>query len=168
MSNNCAMPLGLAQEISKQGEARLIALMNLATAADLRATTLCGIFGASAVASGAAVLAYYSSQNPLSNLIWAGSVTSILLFIAAIIAAIAGAPRDFFIAGGNPDSLREWAWNNNKWRDEIEMFDATAQRYADSIKKNREFLESGSTRIIWSLWVAAAAPILGTIFYFAC
>lgn len=46
------MPLELARELSRQGQKRLDALISLATAADLRAATLCGIFGASAVAAG--------------------------------------------------------------------------------------------------------------------
>ena len=55
------MPLALAREIERQGEVRLKALMELGTAADLRATTLSGIFGAAAIGSGAAALANLAS-----------------------------------------------------------------------------------------------------------
>jgi hypothetical protein len=52
---NTTTPLELAREIARQGETRLMAVMGLATAADARATTLCGIFGAGSIGLGAAV-----------------------------------------------------------------------------------------------------------------
>lgn len=103
------MPIDLAREIARQGEVRLSAIMNLATAADLRATTLCGIFGAGFVGITAAVLAVLASNHPSSALIASGVILSFGLFVAAIFAARAGAPGDLFIGGGNPDSLREWS-----------------------------------------------------------
>jgi hypothetical protein len=133
-----AMPLQLAREIARQGEARLTALVNLGTAADLRATTLCGIFGASAVAIGAAVLAGIASGHSIPALIAGGTIVSTGLFLAAIIVAHAGAPQDFYVAGGNPDVLRQWSWDTDKWRSETEMLDATADRYARSIAANSQ------------------------------
>jgi hypothetical protein len=144
---NVPIELELAREIARQGEARLAAIMSLATAADLRATTLCGIFGTSSVA--------------LTGLILGGAVGAAGLFMAAFIAANAGAPRDLFIAGGNPDFLREWSWDAGKWRTEVEMLDATANRYAASIAANRDLLELGSKRVIAALWVAGASLPIG-------
>lgn len=162
-SDTKAIPLDLAREIARQGDVRLTALMALATAADLRATTLCGIFGASAVGTGAAAFADFVSPHPSSPLIVAGTITAFGLFVAAVIAAMAGAPRDFYVAGGNPDVLREWSWIGHEWRSEVEMLDATANRYAQSITQDGEILRKGSLRITLSLAAAVVSPILGLI-----
>lgn len=161
------IPVEVAREIARQGEERLRALMSLATAADFRATTLCGIFGAGAIATVAATLAYVASEGAAAPLIWSGGVMSAGLFIAAIITAQAGAPRDFYISGGNPDTLREWSWDAGNWRSEVDMLDATASRYAQSINRNREVLASGSRRVIWALWVAGASPFMALIAFAA-
>jgi hypothetical protein len=158
---NVPIELELAREIARQGEARLAAIMSLATAADLRATTLCGIFGTSSVALTAAVLASIATGHAITGLILGGAVGAAGLFMAAFIAANAGAPRDLFIAGGNPDFLREWSWDAGKWRTEVEMLDATANRYAASIAANRDLLELGSKRVIAALWVAGASLPIG-------
>jgi hypothetical protein len=161
------IPIPLAREIARQGEARLTALSSLGTSADLRATTLCGIFGAVAVGVSAAVLANLVSDHPILTLTIGGAVVSLGLFLAAGIVANAAAPRDFYIAGGNPDILREWSWDGGRWRTETEMLDATADRYARSIAVNHENLELGSKRVRAALWVAGASPLVGVLAFFA-
>ena len=94
-------------------------------------------------------------------LIVSGAVVAAGLFVAAIIVGYAAAPRDFYIAGGNPDALRDWSWQGTGWCSEVEMLDATAQRYARSIAENRENLERGSRRVRLALLVGCAAPTLG-------
>jgi hypothetical protein len=165
-NRNDGIPIALAQEIARQGEARLTAIMALATAADLRATTLRGFFGASSVAVAAAVLASIASGRGSLDLSLAGGIVAFGLFLAALIAAHAGAPRDLFIAGGNPDILREWSWHAGKWRSQVEMLDATACRYAASITANRQLLELGSKRINAALSVAGAALPIGILAFF--
>jgi hypothetical protein len=159
-----AIPVQLAREIARQGEERLKALMHLGTAADLRATTLIGIFGAAAVAIGAAVLANLGSGHLPGPLVFAGIVTCLLLFAAAFMAAWAGAPCDFFIPGGNPEILRDWSWEEGAWRTEVEALDATAQRYEKSISDDQKILERSSRWVKRALWTAFAAPILGDCF----
>jgi hypothetical protein len=87
--------------------------------------------------------------------------------VASVIAAFSGAPRNFHIAGGNPDSLRTWAWEAGGWRSEVDMMDATSMRYAASIEENRKVLESGSWRVNASLIIGGASPIMGLIAFFA-
>jgi hypothetical protein len=167
MSNHHQMmPVDLAREIARQAETRLMAIMALATAADARATMLCGIFGAASVGLGAAVLTYLGTDHPAARLIASGTVTAVLFLAAAIIAAFAGAPRDFWLAGGMPKALRDWAWEGTRWRSEAEMLDGTAQRLADAIDLDRRLLERESRLVNSSLWVAAAAVILGLTAYF--
>lgn len=168
MTREVMMSPELAREIARQGEARLAALASLGTASDLRATTLCGIFGAGAVAIGASVLAgIISSHPPAFPLVVSGALAAVGLFLAAIIVGYAAAPRDFYIAGGNPDALRDWSWQGTKWCNEVEMLDATAQRYACSIATNRENLERGSRRVRLALWVGFASPTLGAAVFSA-
>ena len=154
------IPIELARELARQGEVRLTALTMLATAADSRATTVCGIFGAASITLAAAVLINFVSAHPTPALILGGSIASLGLFMAATIAARAAQPSDFFITGGSPDLLREWAWSDGKWREETELFDAIANRYAESIKKNGRALELSSKRFCAALWVAGASPLI--------
>lgn len=139
-------PIELAREIARQGEVRLSSLMSLATAADLRATTLCGICGAGAIGLMAAVLALMASgsDHQSAPLIAGGVASSACLFISAIIAAVSGAPRDFYLNGGNPDTLRNCSWTGAGWRNEIEMLDATGVRYAHSVAANAAILRSNT------------------------
>lgn len=136
------MPISLAREIARQGEARLTALLNLGTAADMRATALCGIFGATGIGVLTAVLTYWTSDNTLMSLIVSGCVAAFCLFVAAIIAAYAAAPRDFYIAGGSPDLLFEWARDGEKWRDEVDMLYTTAKRQSESIAQGEQVHKS--------------------------
>jgi hypothetical protein len=157
------IPLELAREIARQGEVRLTAITSLATAADLRATTLCGIFGAASVALAAAVLASITAGNHPIGLMLAGSVLAVGFFGSALTAAHAGAPRNFFVGGGNPEILREWSWSGDRWRSELEMLDATAGRYAASIETDRELLELNSKRLIRALWIAGSSLLIAPL-----
>ena len=169
MSEN-QIPLDLAREIARQDEARLSAMMELATASDLRATTLFGILGAASVGIGAAVLTLLANErqgHSFAGLVAGGTVVALTLFSGSIIAALAGAPRDFYVSGGNPDLLRNWSWSERTWRTEVEMLDATGQRYAESINRNRKTLEAISKRVNVALSLALASPILGVAVFFA-
>jgi hypothetical protein len=161
-----SMPVELAREIARQGDVRLSALMNLATAADLRATTICGIFGAGSIGIAAAVLAVWASDHRSAALIVSGVILSIGLYAAAILAAIAGAPREFYIGGGSPDILREWSWIGHGWRNETEMLDATAVRYARSIASNSAILEMNTWRMKAALCVAVMSPVISIAAFF--
>jgi len=161
------MPLELARNLAEQGAARLDAALALGTAPDARSTTLMGIFGASAVGVGGAVLGYVASAHlPSTPLVVAGSVTGVLLFVAALLTGVVARPTDFYVAGGDPSSLRAWSWTpDGLWRSEAEMLEATALRYAGHIKADIAVLESGNKLIHASLAVAAAAPLLGLVVF---
>lgn len=162
-----AMPLDLAREIARQAELRLDAVMTLTNGAVVRATMLCGIFGTASVGLGAAVLAYWGTEHASLRLIISGTSTATLLFLAAIMAAFAGAPRDFWIAGGAPHELRTWAWRGTQWRSEAELLDAIAQRLGKAIEADRQILEQESRRVIQSLWVALGSILFGLFVYIA-
>lgn len=163
-SNSKPLPLELAREIHRQGEARLNAITTIATAADLRATALCGVFGAGAVGVGGALLAYLPQAS--SALTAGATTTAVLLFLAAIQAARSGAPVDFYVAGSDPKALRDYAWDGEQWRDEATVLDGIAQStQADAIAHDRMVLLKGSNRLTVALWLGLASLPAGLAFY---
>lgn len=158
--------IDLAREIARQGEVRLTALTSLATAADLRATTFCGIFGATAVAVCAATLANAASDHRIWPLIAAGAFTFIGFFISALMVGVVAMPQDFRVGGGNPDKLREWSWDGSEWRSEAEMLDATVMRYGKSIRENCRVLEDGSRWVIAAFAIAMGSPLANVAAFF--
>lgn len=167
-SPNPMMPPGVAEEIARQAELRLESTKDVAAITVARATTLCGIFGAAAVALAAAVLAYLGVDHREAKLIAAGSVAAFILLVASGLAAFAGASRKFRVAGCDPVELREWCWDAQaaRWRSESELWDAIGQKLAPAIKENRELLAREGALVNASLGVALAAVVLGTLTYF--
>lgn len=156
------MSTELARNIVEQGAARLDAATTLATAADLRSVTLMGIFGASAVGVGGAVFGYAVTDHSSTAVVLAGAITAIGLLVSSVLAGWTTRPTDFHVAGGDPVLLRDWAWTKGgHWRSELEMLEATALRYAASIRADEEVLRSGTALIRASLLVALASPLVG-------
>lgn len=158
----------LLREFVRQGEVKLNAILELATAANLRATTLCGIFGTSSVALGGAVLAYAASNHQHLPLILAGIVAGLGFFIAAMVAGWATVPRDFYIAGASPDSLRTRAWLGRGWCSLDEVLGAMGQRYAEDIAKDTKILAGDAHCVAWAIGIGFAAPWLGIAVYLGC
>lgn len=164
--NGNSIPAGIAREIARQGEVRLSALMSLGTASDARAATLCGIFCTAFIALAAAVLAEFASDRHSMALIWSGTTSGLCMFIAAILAAIACAPGDWYVAGGNPDLWRPWSYSGGKWIDETSMLDALGVQYASAISTDKAILERDSKRVIWAMIFAIVAAPLGVMTFF--
>ena len=157
------MPIELAREIARQGEARLDAIVDLSTAAVARATTLCGIFGAAGVTITAAVLAYLSSTRPTRALVLGGAMTAALLLIAGGLAAFAAAARNFWIKGASPTELTTWAASASGWRTEVQLLKVVSDRLAKAIEANRRLLEREARLVNWSLWLGALAVLVGPL-----
>jgi hypothetical protein len=160
------IPDQLAAEIVRQGEVRLNAVMTLSTASVARATTLCGIFGGASVALVAGVLAYFATENYSPPLIWAGAATALLLFLASFFSAFAAVPRDFRLAGGMPQNLRESAWGGAQWRSTSWLLDATARGLAEAIEVDRKLVEREAVFVRNALWFAGAAVPAGVVSFF--
>ena len=124
-----AIPRELAQEIARQAESRLQSTKDIAGITVARATTLCGIFGAAAIALAAAVLAYLGVNDHETRLVAAGALTAVILLLAAGLAALAGASRKFRVAGCDPIELRKWCWDAQSatWRSEEELLTPSAR-----------------------------------------
>ena len=160
------MPVELARELARQGEVRLSAILSIATAADQRATTLAGVFGAGAVGMATAALAVLVSDHAVKSLVLGGALTALGFLVATMQAAASAGPVPFYLAGGDPAGLRNWSWTGDDWRSEAQMLEASAMRYSDSIKANTALLESNAAKLRGAFRTALASPLLGAILVF--
>jgi hypothetical protein len=104
------------KELLRQGEACLSETLRIAIAADSRATSLCGIFGAAGVALLAASAANFSGQYPEVALILAAVTAALIFLFASALAATGGRPTDFYIGGYEPSRLDLDACSDESWR----------------------------------------------------
>jgi hypothetical protein len=95
----------ILKQLVHQGEVCLSDTVRLAIAADGRATTLCGIFGAAGVALMAAAAGNLASQHVEHAFVVAATIAGSLFICASAIAAFASAPADFFVGGDEPRRL---------------------------------------------------------------
>jgi hypothetical protein len=146
---------GVSQEAQREflarGQEMIKETLALAHGADLRGTTMMGIFGAVGVAlfaAGATIIEGTHPSWPLS----AGAITaSIGLFLASATCAFAARPSDFFISGFEPKRLLSSGARYDENR--IRVLIAVTQ---DRIEYNRTSLEQ-SARLI------SAAMVIGGI-----
>lgn len=160
-----SIPIEIARELVRQGEVNLTAILTIALAADNRANTYCGIFGAAALTIGGAVSANSIAENPFYQLTGPGVIVALGLLVSAVICAFAGSPRDFRIPGANA-ALREWSWDGSKWRSEVEVLDATIIRYGNSIETNRTALAQGGGRLNAALLIALSSFLVGAAYFY--
>jgi hypothetical protein len=81
--------LASVQELHRQAETCLSGTVQLAIAADQRATTMAGIFGAGSVALLAAVATILAATSPNNPFIGGASAMAALFFVAAVTSAMA-------------------------------------------------------------------------------
>lgn len=160
-----SIPIEIARELVRQGEVNLTAVLTIALAADTRANTYCGIFGAAALTIGGAVSANTIAEKPFYELTGPGVIVALGLLVSAVICAFAGAPRDFRIPGANAN-LREWSWHGSQWRTEAEVLDATITRYGESIDADRTALEKGGRRLNVALVIALISFLAGAAYFY--
>ena len=167
--NRTSISVEVAREIVRQGEMRLEASLALTSLGVTRATTLCGIFGGAAVALLAALLAYIGAPHHSARLIWAAGITTPLLFAASVLAAVAGASRDFMGVGAIPEKLRTWAANTyrteRRWATETELLETIAEQLDKTIAKNAQLLRYEGRLVNLSLVVALGSLAAGLLAY---
>jgi hypothetical protein len=151
------IPDNAIRELHRQGELCLLGTMQLALAADQRATTHSGIFGAGAVALAAAMAGLISGGHPNIILIVSAAITAFFLFIGALLCAWSAKPTDFFVGGYEPRYLAVSCAN--------EFY---ALRYATEdlqvrIDANRVTLEKSAGFLAWGRLAAASAVPAGII-----
>jgi len=155
------IPADAIKELHRQGEICLQSTMQLALAADQRATTLTGIMGAGAVALLAATATMISSAHPSAALIGTGAGTATLLFVGALFCAWAAQPLDFFVAGYEPRRMAPAA------RDETWILRYATEDMQIRIDSNRASLVHASRLLTWGRSIALLAVPLGITIFFA-
>lgn len=146
------------KELVHQGEVCLSDTVRLAIAADSRATTLCGIFGAAGVALLAAAAANFSSQHSERAFIAAALVAGILFIFASAVAAFAARPADFHVGGDQPQRLANVT-------DALSQLRYIAIDFQMRIDKNRAAMELSAARTNRALYLAGSAVLGGAIVF---
>jgi hypothetical protein len=148
------------KELVHQGEVCLSDTVRLAIAADSRATTFCGIFGAAGVALLAAAAANFASQHGESAFIAAAIVAGFLFIVASLFAAFAARPTDFFAGGDQPRRLANVT-------DSVAQLRYIAIDIQMRIDKNRTAMERSATRTNRALYIAGSAILAGAVVFIA-
>ena len=146
-------------ELLRLAEKCLEGTIQLALAADQRATTMAGIFGAGSVALlaiSATVLAGVTPDKPFIN---AAIAAAIVLFFAALLCAWAARPVDFYIAGYEPQKLAKSA------SEPLLMKRFTAEDMQMRIDNNRDVLDRASAMLRMGTALAFIAPIFAIGIY---
>jgi hypothetical protein len=164
-SSQQSIPENVARELVRQAEVNLGSILTIALAADARANTYCGIFGAAALTMGGAVSANTIADHPFYELTGPGVIVALGLLVSAVICAFAGSSREFRIPGANA-ALRDWAWTGSQWRTESEILDATIIRYGESIETNRTVLAEGGRRVNAALIIALSSFLGGAVYFY--
>jgi len=146
---------GAVREIHRQGEEVLKGTVQLALAADQRATTLCGIFGGGAVALLAAAATILAGSNLSAPSLIAALVTALLLFVASLFCASAARPTAFFVGGYEPRFLI------SSGTDEMWMLRYASDDLQDRIDANRKALDHAASLVQWGMRFAGSAIVAG-------
>src|SRR6202051_1359486 len=133
-----------------QGEVCLSDTVRLAIAADARANTLCGIFGAAGVALLAAAAANFASQHGERPFIVAAVVGAVLFIGASALAAYAARRADVFAGGDEPRRLASVT-------DPLSQLRYIASDFQMRIDRNRAAMKRSAARVNLALIVALLA-----------
>lgn len=143
-------------ELLRQGEACLSETLRVAIAADSRATSLCGIFGAAGVALMAASAGNFAGSRPEPAFIAAAIMAAILFLCASALAAIGGRPSDFYIGGYEPRRLASVT-------DHLSQLRYIAADIQMRIDANRCAMRRSAARVNGALALAGLAIATGVV-----
>jgi hypothetical protein len=136
--------------------------VQLAIAADQRATTLTGILGAGSVALVAATVSLIISQNHKIPLILSAAITSFILYCGSLLCAWAARSSDFHVAGYEPRKLV----NSGTQDTDIWMQRYAAEDIQIRIDHNRRELEKSARYLTWGRRIALCAVPIGALTFF--
>lgn len=144
-----------AGELVKHAEDCLAGTIQLAIAADQRAGTMAGIFGAVSVALFAAAATVIDNVDLSAPFIG----TALVLFVATIMCAWSARPVDFYVGGYEPKYLLACA-NSTVWMKRYVTEDM--QRRID---ENRRSLAAAARTFGHGLLVASLSPLVGILIF---
>ncbi len=154
-----SVPDEAVKELHRQAEICLQGTVQLAIAADQRATTQSGILGAASVALLVASGNLASAQHPNPAFVLSTVVVAFLLFVGALFCGRAARSVDYHVAGYEPKSLVRAAKN------EIWMLKCATEDVQRRIDSNRIILEEASKLLTFGRGVAFCAAPLGFAIY---
>jgi hypothetical protein len=150
-------PERLAEVVLRQGELKLAAQLQVAIAADHRATAFAGLFITLALAalSGAGLLWKLGSgyEALLAGLI----VVTALLIFAAYLCVETVKPVDFWTAGNQPE--RWWSDDVDK-KPLAECLRKESENYQKRIIKNNDVLDRNAKKFLYALRIGLASPLV--------
>lgn len=148
-------PEGHVREIHRSAEKYLDALLQIALAADQRASNGASLFIAIAVGTAGATLAHWARFHN-----WAvfggGMATALVMGIAAYCCLHAGRPVDFHCAGNEPDS-----WSGTLSIPLPELVGAECENYQEIIEENRAALTRNAECLQRGYVYGVVAPLVG-------
>lgn len=153
------VPDEAVDELHQNAEKCLLGTVQLAIAADQRATTMAGIFGAGSIALLATAATLRASSNE-PDLIWAAIITAIILYIATLFCAWSARPVDIFIGGYEPRLFIDCA-SDPIWMKKYATTDMQVR-----IDKNRRTLLEASKFLSIGAGLATLSPLFGATIYF--
>jgi hypothetical protein len=155
------VPEEAVKELHRQAETCLGGTVQLAIAADLRATTMAGIFGAGCVALLAAIATVLASNVPYYPFVGGAASMAFCLFVAALASGMAATPTDFHVGGYEPKlfipSATDVVWMLRYAIDDMQV----------RIDLNRTVLERSAGRLRVGMAFAVLAIPLGIIVFSA-
>jgi hypothetical protein len=140
---------GAQADFLRVGEEMVRSTLSLGHGADLRATTMMGIFGAVGMALFAATATLVAASHPYWPAIIAATVAASGLFLASAFCAAAAWPRYFFVAGFEPRSLINSSARNDRFRARVLI--AVVQ---DRIDHNRRAITRAARLAMAAVWIA--------------
>jgi hypothetical protein len=161
MMDLSSVPDSLVEELHKEGVLCLQGTLQLAVAADQRATTLTGVFGAGSVALLAAAATLLTVSQPNQPLLLGAIATAIFLLSAALFCAWAARPVDFFLVGYEPKLLAPAA------RDRGWMLRCTTEDIQMRIDANRRVISRSALILKFGFLIAVCSVPAGIIAFWA-
>jgi hypothetical protein len=152
-------------ELHRQAEACLDGTVQVALAADMRATTLAGIFGGGSVAllAGAATIVASGAYDKFHPLLVSALIVAGAWFVAAMLCAWAGRPSNFHLGGYEP-RLFEKSATDVTWmlRYATEDMQARIDSNRSALERNAKVLRIGFYFAVFGV-LASAALFLSTV-----
>jgi hypothetical protein len=156
------------KEVVREGEARLLAQLQIATAADQRALTLAGFqitAGTAALAGGAALMTADAPDRALASI---ALLFALAILTAAGIALWTVMPRKFKTPGNQPLN-----WRTDRWRWPQKGFDIKSARVEqaacleEQIEANQRHFQWAAHLMHISFYVTIGMGIASAIFLLA-
>jgi hypothetical protein len=152
------VPDSVVPEFHRLASETLDGTIQIALAADVRATTLAGIFGGASVALLAAIATILAGNSaPYHILLLPSFVASFCLFVAATLCAWSSRPIDFFMGGYEPRLIQESAKDMN-W-----MLRFATEDIQTRIDANKAALSTGAKFLQCGMAIAMLGVVAAVI-----